>query len=355
MPASRARARWVAAAAVCAVLLAVPASGAASLPYIRTKIDIGGPVLPAIVVRAPLSGYRLGVALAGSRVGDNAWLESIAASAHAACAINGTFFAAYAGETREPYGTLILNGRLLHRGDFGTRLDIYDDGAVRMVREHLEIRGSLDGSESYPHNWYAYNINQTPTSPTGAFIYTRERGARLGFQADLAVIARRGRVAAIEQHQDAAIPDDGFVLALSGREVDVLGWKFRVGQPIGYRAVQDGETLRTRFSLGAGPRLVDHGVVVSNAAAEGFHDPKILDLHGTRSIVGLTKTHDVLLAVVSGATVPEAAQAARRLGAWDAMNFDDNASSSLTCGGAYLARPGRPVANALVLWPVEAP
>jgi len=42
--------------------------------------------LPAIVVRAPLSRYRLGVALAGSRVGDNAWLASIAQSAGAACA-----------------------------------------------------------------------------------------------------------------------------------------------------------------------------------------------------------------------------------------------------------------------------
>jgi hypothetical protein len=224
-----------------------------------------------------------------------------------------------------------------------------------MVRERLQIRGSIDGSESYPNNWYAYNVNQTPTSSTGAFIYTRERGPRLGFRADLAVIARGGRVAAIEQNRDAAIPDGGFVLAILGREVQVLGWKFRVGQSIGFRAVQDGQTLRTRFSLGAGPRLVDHGAVISDAAAEGFHDPKILDLHGTRSIVGLTEGHEVLLAVVSGATIPDAARAARQLGAWDAMNLDDNASSSLICGGAYLARPGRPVANALVLWPAPAP
>lgn len=339
-----------------AIVTALPAATTAfSASYDRTSVSVGGRALPAIVVRAPLSRYRLGVALAGRRVGDNAWLASIAQSAGAACAINGTFFAAYAGETREPYGTLVINGRLLHLGDFGTRLDVFDDGRMRMVREHLQIQGSLDGNYGYPDNWYAYNLNQTPTAATGAFIYTRDRGPTLGFHADLAIIAHRGWVVSIEPHRDAPIPEDGFVLALMGREVGVLGWKFRIGQRIDYRAVQDGEPLRTRFSLGAGPRLVDRGAVISDAAAEGFHDPKITEYRGTRSLIGLTGDHQVLLAVVSGATIPEAAQAARRLGAWDAMNLDDNASSSLICGGTYLVRPGRAVANALVLWPVTAP
>jgi hypothetical protein len=355
MPVRRVHTRLIAPALMCALLAAVPpaATPAAAVPSSRTTVNVGGRTLPAIVVRAPLSRYRLGVALAGSRVGDNAWLDAIANASRAACAINGTFFAAYAGETREPYGTLVVDGRLLHVGDFGTRLDIYGDGSMRMVRERLQIRGSLDGSESYPNNWYAYNINQTPTSSTGAFIYTPERGPRLGFRADLAITAHHGYVVSIEQHQDAPIPDHGFVLALMGHEIDVLGWKFRIGRHIGYRAVQDGQTLRSRFSLGAGPRLVDRGAAVSDAAAEGFHDPKIVDYHGTRSIIGLTRGREVLLAVVSGATIPEAAQAARQIGAWDAMNLDDNASSSLICGGTYLVRPGRAVANALVLWPAH--
>jgi exopolysaccharide biosynthesis protein len=40
------------------------------------------------------------------------------------------------------------------------------------------------------------------------------------------------------------------------------------------------------------------------------------------------------------------------LGAVEAMNLDDNASSGLVCNGKYLVQPGRQVANALVLWPV---
>ena len=349
-------ARFVAFAVTAAIAAAVPgAAPALPAPIEHTAVSVAGRTLPAIVVRVPLSRYRLGVALAGSRVGDNAWLASIAQSSGAACAINGSFFAAYAGESREPYGTLVVNGRLLHLGNFGTRLDVFDDGRMRMIRERLQIRGSLDGHEGYPYNWYAYNLNQTPTAATGAFIYTRDRGPALGFRADLAITAHHGWVVSIEQNRDAPIPDGGFVLALMGREVGVLGWKFRIGQRIDYRAVQDGEPLHTRFSLGAGPRLVDHGAAVSDAAAEGFHDPKILDYRGTRSLIGLTEDHEVLLAVVSGATIPEAAEAARHLGAWDAMNLDDNASSSLICGGTYLVRPGRAVANAIVLWPVTAP
>jgi hypothetical protein len=338
--------------AAAAPIVSTASSAPAGLaPYSYTSVTVAGRAVPAIVVRAPLSRYRLGVALAGSRIGDSAWLASIAQASGAACAINGTFFAAYAGETREPYGTLVINGRLLHLGDFGTRLDVFDDGSMRMVREGLQIRGSIDGSDRYPNDWYAYNLNQTPTSGTGAFIYTPDRGPSLGFHADLAITTVQGTVTSIERDADVAIPRNGFVLGLMGREVDVLGWKFRIGERIGYEAVQDGEPLESRFSLGAGPRLVGRGLAVSDAAAEGFHDPKILDYRGTRSIVGITQDRQVLLAVVEGVTIPEAAEAAQELGAWDAMNLDDNASSSLVCGGAYLVRPGREIANALVLWP----
>ncbi len=306
------------------------------------------------LVRAPLARFRVGVALAGRRVGDNASLLDIARAARAHCAINGTFFAAYAGETGEPYGTLVIDGKLLHLGSFGTRLDVLADGSVRIVRDRLELRGRLDGSDAYPNNWYAYNLNQTPP-PVGssAYIYTPERGATLGFRAELAIVARGGRVTRIAWGEDVAIPADGFVIALQGKEVEILGWKFRVGQGIDYRAVQDGVPLQTRFSLTAGPTLVQHGLVNVNPPAEGFRDPKIVSLRGTRSVVGVTGGNEVLLAVVDRATVGETAVVMKKLGAVDAMNLDDNGSSGLVCDGKYLVRPGRRVANALVLWPLK--
>ena len=308
---------------------------------------------PVTVARFPLSRYRLGVALAGSRVGANAFLLDIARMAAAQCAINGSFFAAYAGETGEPYGTLVIDGKLLHLGWVGTRLDVLADGKVQIVRDRLEIRGRLNGSDAYPHNWYAYNLNQTP-SPGGSsvYIYTPERGATLGFRAELAVVTRGGRVTRISRGEDVAIPGDGFVIAMQRKEVEILGWKFAVGQRIEYRAVQDGVTFESRFSLGAGPRLIQRGAVSVNPIAEGFRDPKILSLRGRRSAVGLTGANEIILAVIDHATVTEAAVAMKALGAVEAMNLDDNASSGLVCNGRYLVQPGRQVANALVLWPV---
>ncbi len=319
----------------------------------RTTVLVGGEATAVTLVRFPLSRVRLGVALAGRRVGDNAFLLDIARAAGAECAINGTFFAAYSGETHEPYGTLVIGGKLLHLGGLGTRLDVLADGRLQFVRDRLEIRGTLNGSDVYPYNWYAYNLNQTPT-PAGssAYIYTPDRGATLGFRADLAVVARGGRIIRIARGEDAAIPADGFVVALQGKEVQILGWKFRVGQRIDYRAVQDGIPLQTRFSLGAGPTLVRKGAVSVNPIAEGFRDPKIVSLRGTRSVVGLTGGNEVILAVIDRATVGEAAVVMKELGATDAMNLDDNASSALVCNGQYLVRPGRQVANALVLWPL---
>jgi len=337
-------------AAVLAVCLA-GSSGARADPD-RLVVAVGGERFPVTVVRVPLSRYQLGVALAGPRVGDNAPLVEIAREAGAQCAINGTFFAAYPGETHEPYGTLVINKTLLHLGGLGSRLDVLDDGTVRIVPDRLEIHGALDGGDAYPSNWYAYNLNQTPTpGGSSAYIFTPERGPTLGFRAGLAIVARGGVITQIVADADVAIPSDGFVLALQGREVDVLGWKFHPGQRIAYRAVEDGHVLHTRFSLGAGPTLVRDGQISAHPAAEGFRDPKIVSWSGTRSVVGTTASHEVMLAVIGGATIAQAASVMQALGAADAMNLDDNGSTGLVCDGRYLVGPGRQVPNALVLWP----
>jgi len=346
--------RWTLGCGLVAFVLAaclIASSSAGAAPE-RLVVAVGGDRFPVTLVRVPLSRYQLGVALAGRRVGDNAPLVEIARGAGAQCAINGTFFAAYAGETHEPYGTLVIDKKLLHLGGLGSRLDVLDDGTVRIVPDHLQIQGELDGSDAYPSDWYAYNLNQTPTlGGSSAYVFTPERGPTLGFRADLAIVARRGIVSDVVADADVAIPSDGFVLALQGREVAVLGWKFRPGQRIAYAAIEDGRVLNTRFSLGAGPTLVRDGQVSVHAAAEGFRDPKIVSWSGTRSVVGTTAAGDVMLAVIGGATITQAASVMQVLGAADAMNLDDNGSTGLVCGGRYLIGPGRQVPNALVLWP----
>lgn len=302
-------------------------------------------------VRASLQKYRLEVVMAASRITATAPLASMASRSAAACVINGTFLAAYKGQTQEPYGTLVLAGRALHLGSVGTRLDILSDGSLRLARDGLGVQGGIDGQWGYPYNWYAYNFNRTPTVGSSyAYIYTPERGPALGFKAGLAVVVAQGRVVSVAFGRDAPIPVDGWVLALGGREVEVLGKKFRKGQQLDYRVIDREQVpLEVSYSLGAGPLLIRAGRVVLDAVGEGFDQYNITQGKASRSVVATTARGEVILAVLPGATLAETARALLALGASEAMNLDGGASSGLYCGGKYIVGPGRQVANGLAL------
>ncbi|OKP99002.1 phosphodiester glycosidase family protein [Paenibacillus sp. P46E] len=102
-------------------------------------------------------------------------------------------------------------------------------------------------------------------------------------------------------------------------------------------------------AIQAGPRLLVDGKIALNVAGEGFRDPKILTGGGSRSALGLTKDHKLILLTTGGATIPQLAHIMKQAGAYQAMNLDGGASSGLYYGGKYLTTPGRLISNALVV------
>jgi hypothetical protein len=316
----------------------------------RRSVQVGSRSVPARLIRANLERVRLGVAIAGGRVGGNALLSEIGRQARAVCAVNGTFLAAYQGQTGEPYGTLNIQSRWLHLGSTGTRLDILSDGGFRFVPDDLRVLGSLDGSGSYPNNWYAYGINRTPQNRNSSYMFTPERGPRLGFRAEFAVVVQNDTITRTAQGEDVSIPRDGYVIALSGAEVSQLGFRFQVGRSVQYRVVSktNQPSDNVQYSLGAGPKLVTNGVVSLDPAGEGFTSSKFLAERSGRSAIGFTRT-EVMYVVMTNATIAEEAAVMRALGALEAMNLDGGASSGLWCGSDIVA-PGRRIANAVVLW-----
>ncbi|WP_025685090.1 phosphodiester glycosidase family protein [Paenibacillus maysiensis] len=102
-------------------------------------------------------------------------------------------------------------------------------------------------------------------------------------------------------------------------------------------------------ALQAGPRLVTNGKVSLNIKAEGFKDPKILTGGGTRSALGITRDHKLILLTTSGATMSQLAQIMKQAGAYQAMNLDGGASSGLYYNGSYLTTPGRQISNAIII------
>ncbi|GGG00428.1 hypothetical protein GCM10010912_51660 [Paenibacillus albidus] len=101
--------------------------------------------------------------------------------------------------------------------------------------------------------------------------------------------------------------------------------------------------------LQAGPRLLVNGKVSLNVTAEGFKDPKILTGGGSRSALGLTRDHKLILLTSGGATIPQLAGIMKQAGAYQAMNLDGGASSGLYYNGKYLTAPGRLISNAIVV------
>ncbi len=310
---------------------------------------VGNHKINASLARAPRQSFKLGVALAGKTVAANASLASIAKNSGALCVINGTFLAAYAGQTGEPYGSLNIDGHWLHLGSVGTRLDVLENGDLRLARDDLRVIGSIDGNPGAVR-WYAYGLNQTPTNKNYSYVYTPERGPKLGFKPSLAVRVDNGVVVALEQNTDTAIPTNGFVIALGGSEVQQLGSRFAVGKTVEYR-IESKTSLpsdNVRFSLGAGPKLLSEGAISIQAASEGFTG-RVINERGTFSVVGWNE-QEIFFVVVQNAVLQDGANILLQLGAREAMRLDGGASSGLYCNGKVVVKEARLVANGLVLW-----
>jgi len=264
-------------------------------------------------------------------------------------AINGTYFEAYGG-IPEPWGTIINKGRVLHVGSVGTTVGITANGQLLMDPVKVKIEGAINDSYQWPNNWYAYGFNHT-SPQTGAYIYTTERGSKTGSSAGTSIIVANSLVTKIVRGENATIPGNGFVINFTGQE-EKLAQRFSVGDKISYRVsfenTNEDNWDEVIAGVGAGPRLVKNGQLVVDPQGEGFTSPKILEMGGARSAIGVKMNGTIILATVPGATIEKLAVIMQKLGAIDAMNLDGGASSGLWLRGKYLTTPGRLISNALI-------
>jgi len=333
----------------------VVAESEESQPVIKavsTIITINGKDYPISYVKVPLNKVRIKIGLAKGRVGQTESLKDIAKRYGAITAINGCFFDAYTSNIiKNPHHTIITEGKVVHKGNVGTVIGFTEDNQVFMERLTLKIEGGLDGSFKYPNNWYAYWINRFPESADTVTIFTSYWGKSTGLNDGIQIVVSNGRVVRIG-HSSQNIPEDGYVIYFRGKEKK-LAERFWVGRRCEYRIVrEDGSKLgkweKVKEAVGAGPRLLKDGNIVVDPISEGFSHPKILSMSGTRSMAGITKNGELILAVSSG-TVREMAYVMKALGAYQAMNLDGGASSGLWVNDSYIITPGRDLSNALLI------
>jgi hypothetical protein len=301
----------------------------------------------------PLDRVRVRVALGQDRAGRTESLAAIATRYRAIAAINGGYFEAYAtGPIKNLVHTIAIDGTILFKGDVGDEL--YFDQENHALIEHvpLRIEGALDGSFAYPNNWYAYWLNRMP-GPSGdtITIFTPAWGAETGMSG-FQVQVDRGVVTAVGT-SSTRIPPNGYVVYIRGEER--VASHFRVGRKAEYRIVRtDRPDSSDAFSpweaIGCGPRLLTDGLVTVDPLGEHFTDPKVW-IDTQRSMAGVTRDGRELILAVSSGTLEGVARIMLRLGAYQAMNLDDAASSGLWFRGTYPRVPGRALNNVLLILP----
>ena len=224
-------------------------------------------------------------------------------------------------------------------------------------------------------------LNFNPSgNPEGTALYTARFGAttprdtaRVTAEAIMASAGRRGdtvlyvRRGAASTRSGSAIPGGGAVLAAYGnglRRTEVL-------------AMSDGDTVKVvlatlprlasrgslRMLIGGWPRILRDGINVADDAAtvEGTLS-RNAEMKHPRTALGVSRDSATLYLLTvdgrsessGGMTLHELADTMRRLGAWQAMNFDGGGSTTMVVEGVVMNAPSdatgeRAVGNALMV------
>jgi len=219
-----------------------------------------------------------------------------------------------------------------------------------------------------------------PGNPEGSALYTSRYGAttprdtarqtaeatlvRTGKHGDTLVFVRHGPVSA---SSGSSIPPDGAVIAAYG-----TGLRTKEIQ-----AMADGDTIKVLLAtlphiahgetpsvlIGGWPRILRDGKNVAGDAAtvEGTIS-RNAEMRHPRTAVGYSRDGSTLFLLTvdgrsessGGMTLIELANMMRKLGAWQAMNFDGGGSTTMVVDGTLVNKPSdkegeRAVGNALLV------
>ena len=297
-------------------------------------------------------------------------------------AINADFFSLATGENEnnQVIAGEWWKGLKVTDSPYDTYDNIHSQLAIDAAGRPRLDRFMLDGTawaHGTPTPIITLNFNPMG-NPEGTAFYTSRFGAttprdttRQTAEARLDSVGRRGdtlvyvRHGAVAASSGSAIPAHGAVLAAYG-----AGARQREVQ-----AMADGDTVKVLLAtlprlpgspapsliIGGWPRILRDGAIVATEAitVEGTISRNAEARH-PRSAVGVSRDGNTMLLVTVdgrstrsvGMTLVELATLMRRLGAWQAMNFDGGGSTTMVIGGAVVNVPSdsageRAVGNAL--------
>ena len=156
----------------------------------------------------------------------------------------------------DPYGTLIKDGKLVHKGDLGAVIGLSKDNTVKIGIMQPVVSLSL-GTASIKADYF----NHTPAQDGSAVaIFTRARGSKVGFSYGTNLLVSEGKVVQVVTNSNASIPNGGYVINLTGSAAEKYKAQSVKGTAVSYStayvnesgAKSDWSSVQT--AVGAGPQ-----------------------------------------------------------------------------------------------------
>ena len=291
------------------------------------------------------------LSIAQNAVGQTDELSSLASQGGGLAAINGCLFQSYdAAKPMDPYGTLIKDGKLVHKGDLGAVLGLTEDNTVKIGIMQPVVSLTL-GTAAVKADYF----NHTPAQDGSAVsIFTRARGSKVGFSYGTNLLISEGKIAQVVTNSNATIPIGGYVVNLTGAAAEKYQAQAVKGTAVSYSTTYVNESgakadwSAVQTAIGAGPILLKGGSNAINLAKENFADVNSADMAFARRAIGVTDSGNLLLVARVNCDLGQMAEVMSQLGAVDAICLDSGASSGLYVNEEYLVKPSRAVSNALV-------
>ncbi|MEO3853443.1 phosphodiester glycosidase family protein [Acrocarpospora sp. B8E8] len=294
-------------------------------------------------------------------------VSAMAKGGGASIAVNGGFFdihtsAAYRGD---PTGISVVGGKLLSEAVSGRTAVVMKGRTVRITELASRVTATAADKASSPVS----GVNRVP-KPNELVLYTEEFGTKTPSTGGTEVVLdEAGQVLGVRT-AGGKVTKGRRVLHGVGTAAEWLTAHATEGQIVTVKTiVSDLRKKRTipltpdTYVVGGGVGLVRNGKTWITASVDGMASTNMILRRHPRTLVGVSKTGKLILAVIDGrapgetvgASFLEAAQVMRWLGARDAINLDGGGSSAMVVRGKVVNKPSdgseRAVGDALLVKP----
>ncbi|MFC4059259.1 phosphodiester glycosidase family protein [Planomonospora corallina] len=308
--------------------------------------------------------YRTSV---GVSVAKRETTSSISKKTKAIAGVNGGFFNIHTAKALQgdPVGVSVVGGRLLSEGVPGRSGLVITGRKARIT----ELRTLVTALSSDGARIEVKGVNRA-AGAEDLVLYTEEFGAKTAADGGAEIVVdAQGRIVRARA-AGGVVPRGHYVLHGTGTMAEWLyehaweTWTMRIStRVIDLRTGRAIPLTPETYVMGGGVGLLRNGRVRISAAADGHASVNMMLRRHPRTLVGVDRSGGLILVTVDGrnpgvsvgASMVEAAQIMRWLGAKQAINFDGGGSSAMVVRHKVVNRPSdgreRTVGDALFITP----